>query len=167
MPNTKTSGGSPNVWKAPPKVAINVDKLLQQAMVISHHKRKKSLLFNLEHLRQDQQKKTMLVFVVDKRTNRIVKTTKDLVTRLLASLGVNVQAIIAGTSYTFWDVLLLTIEDAIALMRKTLETKEYIFKTEYLDQWRIMVAVDKVPSNLIDKNLAAYRLQFGDVCVSW
>ena len=41
-------------------------------------------------------------------------------------------AILAGTSYAFWDVQLITNEDTIALIRKTLELKVYIFKTKYL-----------------------------------
>ena len=43
-------------------------------------------------------------------------------------------AIIAGTSYTFWDILLPSIEDAVVLMRITLETKDFFMWTKYLGQ---------------------------------
>ena len=84
-------------------------------------------MFNLEEVRQDQKKRTVSVFVVDKCSRKIVKPAKDMVLRQLSSLGVKVQAIIAGTSYAFWDILIPTIEEAFALTRKSLENKEYIF----------------------------------------
>ena len=83
-------------------------------------------MFNLEEVRLDQKKRTVSVFVVDK-CSRKIKPVKDMVLRQLSSLGVKVQAIIAGSSYAFWDVLLPTEEEAVALTRKTLENKEYFF----------------------------------------
>ena len=83
-------------------------------------------MFNLEEVRLDQKKRTVSVFVVDKRSRKIVKPVKDMVLCQLSSLGVKVQAIIAGTSYTFWDILLPS-EEAVTLTRKTLENKEYFF----------------------------------------
>ena len=102
------------------------------------------------------------VFVVDKRSRKIVKPAKDMVLRLLSSLGVKVQAIIAGTSNAFWDILLPT-EEAVTLTRKTLENKEYFFRTEYMGRWRTTVSVYEVPSFLRDANLAAFMLNFGDI----
>ena len=55
----------------------------------------------------------MSVFVFDKKTKRIVKSTKDNVSKFLASLGVKVLAVIAGTAYIFWDVLLPSVEDVL------------------------------------------------------
>ena len=89
-------------------------------------------MFNLEEVRLDQKKRTVSVFVVDKRSRKIVKPVKDMVLRHLSSLGVKVQAIIAGSSYAFWDILLPTEEEAVALTGKTLENKEYFFRTEYI-----------------------------------
>ena len=111
-------------------------------------------MFNLEEVRQDQKKRTASVFVVDKRSRKIVKPAKDILLRLLSSLGVKVQAIIAGSSYAFWDILLPTEDEAVALTRKTLKNKEYFFRT---------VSVYKVPSFLRDANLAAFMLNFGDI----
>ena len=85
-------------------------------------------MFNLEEVRLDQKKRMVSVFVVDKRSKKI-KPVKDMVLRQLSSLGEKVQAIIAGTSYAFWDILLPTEEAAVALTRKTLENKEYFFRT--------------------------------------
>ena len=69
---------------------------------------------------------------MDKQSREIVKPAKDIVLRQLSSLGVKVQAIIAGTSYTFWDILLPTEDEAVAQTRKTLENKEFFFCTEYM-----------------------------------
>ena len=103
------------------------------------------------------------VFVVDKRSRKIVKPAKDMVLRLLSSLGVKVQAKIAGSSYALWDILLPTEDEAIALTRKTLENKEYLFRTEYMGPLRTTVSVYEVPSFLRDANLAAFMLNFGDI----
>ena len=80
-------------------------------------------MFNLEEVKLDQKKRTVSVFVVDKRSKKI-KPVKDMFLRQLSSLGVKVQAIIAGTSYAFWDILLPS-EEAIALTRKTLENSTF------------------------------------------
>ena len=54
-------------------------------------------MFNLEEIRQDQKKKMVSVFVVDKRSHEIVKPAKDMVLHQLPNLGVKVQAIIASS----------------------------------------------------------------------
>ena len=120
-------------------------------------------MFNLEEVRQDQKKRTVSVFVVDKRSKKIVKPAKDMVLRQISSLGVKAQAIIAGASYAFWDILLPTTEEAVALTKKSLENKEYFFRTEYMGRRRTTVSIYEVPSYLRDANLAAYMLQFGDI----
>ena len=120
-------------------------------------------MFNLEEVRRDQKKRTVPVFVVDKRSRKIVKPAKDMVLRQLSSLGVKVQAIIAGTSYAFWDILIPTVEETVALTRKTLENKEYFFQTEYMGRRRTTVSVYEVPSFHRDANLAAFMLQFGEI----
>ena len=74
-------------------------------------------MFNLEEVRQDQKKRTVSVFVVDKRSRKIVKPAKDMVLSQISSLGVKAQA---GASYAFWDILLPTTEEAVALTKKTL-----------------------------------------------
>ena len=119
-------------------------------------------MFNLEEVRLDQKKRTVSVFVVDKRSKKI-KPVKDMVLRQLSSLGVKVQAIIAGTSYAFWDILLPSEEEAVALTHKTLENKEYFFRTKYMGRRRTTVSVYEVPSFLRDANLAAFMLNFGDI----
>ena len=65
----------------------------------------------------------MSIFVVDKRSSKIVKPTKDMVMRQLSSLGVKVQAIIAGTSYAFGDELIPTAEEAVAQTRSSSKIK--------------------------------------------
>ena len=152
-----------NIWKAPPKIQVDVVDLLQRARAISSQEQEHGLMFNLEEVRLDQKKRTVSVFVVDKRSKKIVKPAKDMVLRLLSSLGVKVQAIIAGTSYAFWDILLPTEDEAVALTRKTLENKEYFFRTEYMGRRRTTVSVYEVPSFLRDANLAAFMLNFGDI----
>ena len=160
--NDQKEGGE-NIWKAPPKIQVDVADLLQRAKAISSQVQEHGLMFNLEEVRLDQKKRTVSVFVVDKRSRKIVKPVKDMVLRQLSSLGVKVQAIIAGSSYAFWDVLLPTEEEAVALTRKTLENKEYFFRTEYMGRRRTTVSVYEVPSFLRDANLAAFMLNFGDI----
>ena len=93
-----------NSWTAPPKIQVDVDDLLQRAKAISSEVQEHGLMFNLEEVRQDQKKRTVSVFVVDKRSRKIVKPAKDMVLRQISSLGVKAQAIIAGASYAFWDI---------------------------------------------------------------
>ena len=108
-----------NCWTAPPKIQIDVDDLLQRAKAIFSEVQEHGFMFNLEEVRQDQKKKrTVSVFLVDKRSRKIVKPAKDMVLRQISSLGVKAQAIIAGTSYAFWDILLSTIDEAVALTKK-------------------------------------------------
>ena len=120
-------------------------------------------MLNLEQVRKDQKKRTVSVFVVDKRSHKNVKPAKDMVLHQLSSLRVKVQAIISGTSYAFCDILLPTIEEVIALAKITRENKEYFFRTEYMGWQQTMVSVYEVPSFLRDANLAAYMLNFGDI----
>ena len=47
-----------------------------------------------------------------------------MVLRQISSLGVKAQAIIAGTSYAFWDILLPTIDEAVALTKKKKNTRK-------------------------------------------
>ena len=152
-----------NSWTAPPKIQVDVDDLLQRAKAISSEVQEHGLMFNLEEVRQDQKKRTVSVFLVDKRSRKIVKPAKDLVLRQISSLGVKAQAIIAGASYAFWDILLPTTEEAVALTKKSLENKDYFFRTEYMGRRRTTVSIYEVPSFLRDANLAAYMLQFGDI----
>ena len=155
-----------NSWTAPPKIQIDVDDLLQRAKAISSEVQEHGLMFNLEEVRQDQKKKkkrTVSVYVVDKRSRKIVKPAKDMVLRQISSLGVKAQVLIAGTSYASWDILLPTIEEAVALTKKPLENKEFFFRTEYMGRRRTTVSIYEVLSFLRDANLAAYMLQFGDI----
>ena len=110
---TKKKNMSENIWKAP-KIQVDVDNLLQRAKAISSQVQEHGLMFHLDEVRQDQKKRT--VSVVDKRS-------RNMVLRQLSSLGVKVQAIIAGTSYAFWDILLPTIEEAVALTKKPWKIK--------------------------------------------
>ena len=160
----KTSGGSPsNVWSAPPKVAVDVNDLIQRARAIADLVKAKGPSFNLEQVRLDQQKRTVSVFAFDKKTKRTVRATKDLVIKSLTGLGVKVLAVIAGISYPFWDVLLPTSEDAVALTRKPLDTKDHVFRVEYLGRRRTTVTVFDVPGYFFDENIAAYMMQYGEI----
>ena len=70
-------------------------------------------MFNLKEVRQDQKKRMMSVFVVDKWS----RNTKD-------GIMSTIQPECKGSShnswylYTFWDVLTSTVEEAVALTRK-------------------------------------------------
>ena len=116
--NNDKKDGNENIWKAPPKIQVDVVDLLQRARAISSQVQEHGLMFNWEEVRLDQKKRTVSVFVLDKRSRKIIKPIKDMVLRHLSSLGVMVHAIIAGSSYAFWDILLPTEEEAVALTRK-------------------------------------------------
>ena len=105
-PTPSTSGGSPNVWKAPPKIVINIDDLVQEAKSIRDLVREHGILYNLDQARADYLKRVVSIFVVDKRTRRVIRPTKIVVLKELTSLGIRVQQIIAGNSYAMWRVLL-------------------------------------------------------------
>ena len=111
-------------------------------------------LFNLDQLPQDEKKK-MLVFIVDKYTKRIITSTEDLILKLMSCQGVKVGPIIVGTSNALLDVL-LPIKDTVTFAMTTLEFKGLIFKVEYQERRRTSVAVYEVPGYLINENIAAY-----------
>ena len=107
--NEKEKETTENIWKAPPKIQVDVVDLLQRARAISSQVQEHGLMFNLEEVRLDQKKRTVSVFVVDKRSKKIVKPVKDMVLRQLSSLGVKVQAIdswhllrFLGYTVTIW-----------------------------------------------------------------
>ena len=145
------------------KSKMYVDDLLQRAKAFSSQVQEQGLLFNLEEVRQDQKRRTVSVFFVDKRSCKTVMPTKDIVLHQLFSQGIKVQALIAGTSYAFWNILLPTVKEAVDLTQKTLENKEYFFCTEYMGWQRTMVSIYEVSSFLRDASLAAYMLNFGDI----
>ena len=67
--NDQKEGGE-NIWKAPPKIQVDVADLLQRARAISSQVQEHGLMFNLEEVRLDQKKRTVSVFVVDKRSRK-------------------------------------------------------------------------------------------------
>ena len=130
----KSRGASPNVWN-PTHPTENIGQHRRLGPVAKDHfslrKGERSFVqFGSAQTRPTE--KTMLVFVVDKQTKRIIELTKDSVTKYLANLGVKLSAVIVYTSYAFWNEQLPTTEDTIAITRKTLASKDYIFRTEYL-----------------------------------
>ena len=92
-PSTKDENEIENIWKAPPKMQVDVDDFLQWAKAISSKVQEHVLLFDLEEVRQDQKKRTVSVFVVNKQSPKIVKPAKDTVLHHLSSLSIKVQAI--------------------------------------------------------------------------
>ena len=160
--NDQKEGGE-SMWRAPPGVRVGVADLLRRAGAVSGRVRERGLMFSLEEVRLDRGRGAVSVFVVDGRSGKIVGPVGDVVLRRLSGLGVRVRAIIAGSSCAFWDVLLPTEEEAVALTRKTLENREYFFRTEYMGRRRTAVSVCEVPSFLRDASLAAFVLGFGDI----
>ena len=74
-----------NSWTVPPKIQVAVEDLLQWAKAIFSKVQEHGLMFNLEEVRQDQEKRT--VSVADKRPRKTVKPAKDMVLHQLSSLG--------------------------------------------------------------------------------
>ena len=55
-----------------------------------------------------------------------------MVLRQISSLGVKAQAIKAGTSYAFWDILLPTIDEAVALTKKKNTRKQRVLLQDWI-----------------------------------
>ena len=108
-------------------------------------------------------KRIVSVFVVDKRTRKICRSTKDTVVKSLMSLGVKPQRIVKGKGFFSWDILLPTPEDCLDMTRRDLITKDHIFRTEYEGRRRTRVAVFEVPPQVIGEHLAAYLKRYGEI----
>ena len=78
-------------------------ELVQRAKQLTQLVKVKGRLVSLNELRENQHKRTVSVLVVDRKTKRIVKTTKT-EGKSLINLGVKVLAIISGSAYLSEDI---------------------------------------------------------------
>lgn len=71
------------------------------------------------------------VFIVNKKLNKIIKTLKDDIIKVLANLGINIQQIVKGEVFPMWDILMPTEEDLhFALTSKDPQNKEGMIRVE-------------------------------------
>lgn len=91
---------------------------------------------------QKFQKRTVSVFVADKRLRKIYRSTKDTMKKSLESLHFSPQQIIKGSRFFMWNILLPTPE-CIAVIGRKLITKD-MFRTKYRGKRKISVTVFKV-----------------------
>lgn len=70
------------------------------------------------------------VFIVNKKLNKIIKTLKDYIIKVLANLGINIQQIVKGEVFPMWDILMPAVEDCIALTSEAPQNNEGMIRVE-------------------------------------
>lgn len=123
----------------PPKSIINIVKILEKATSYVHLLKEGELLEEPQKLKKVD-KIIVSVFVVDKRSRKICRSTKDTMVKTLKSLGVKPQRIIKSKCFLMWYLLLPTSEDCIKAANREPITKGFIIRTEY--EWRRQTKVD-------------------------
>lgn len=104
----------PSCWKSPLRSNTELIDFLERA---KKHVRliTKGFLHLDPKYEEEFSKRTVCVFVVDKRNRKICRSTKDNVSKALISLGYTPQQIVRGVGAFMWDVLLPTAEDAMKI----------------------------------------------------
>lgn len=85
-------------------------------------------------------KRTVPVFVVDKRLGKICRSTNNTVEKSLESLGVVPEKIIKGSGFIIWDILLPSPEECMAIVGRELTMQDLIERS--------MGEVFEVPSHV-------------------
>ena len=155
--STAPADWAKNIWLAPPNIQVDVDDLLQRARAISSQVQERGLGFNLEEVRHDQ-KRTVSVFVEDKRSCKIVKPTEYMVIRQLSCLGVKID----GTSMAFGVCWCRLLKIPSPLFYPPPENKDYIFRTEYIERRLTTVSIYEVPS-FLRRKFSRFMLKFCDI----
>ncbi len=142
------AGESPSCWSSPPKCIINLAEFLERAKSYAHLVVDGGLLEDPQELKKID-KRIVSVFVVDKRTRKICRSTKNTVLKALESFGFKPLRIVKGAKFFMWDVLLPTSEDCVAAASRELINKEIILRTEYEGRRKTRVTVYEVPPQVI------------------
>lgn len=108
-------------------------------------------------------KKTISLFVIDRKMKKLIHSTKDIVTKLVATVGMRAERITKVKGYNTLAALFKSEEDCIKLSKTKIITPDYILRMEYLGRRRTTISIFKAPGVVPGEYLAAYLLQFGDI----
>lgn len=98
----------------------------------------------------------VMAFIVDKRRNKIVKSSKYYIIKMLVNLGVNSQQIVKGKDFTMWEILLPISKDCVAQKEGPAEHGEY-------RQCRTKGSIFEVPSFILGQQVSATLMQYGEL----
>ena len=100
--------------------------------------------------------------VVDIKSRKFAGRKKDAFEELIRTAGIPGQYF-CRCSFTTWDVLLPTKEQALKLAETCINTKSFRLQLEYMGPRRIRVTVCNIPANLPGEVVASYLSAFGRV----
>ena len=157
-----TSGESLNKWSSPLDMENDVAEFVKRCQNSSHLVTDVGVLVDLPELR-DIEQKMVSVFVVDKKSKRVVRSTKDVVLKLLTGFGAKIINIVKGSGFVAWDVLLPSKEECVKLMRRDLHTRDYFLRVEYLGTRKTKVAVFEVPWGVSGESIGKFLMKYGEI----
>ena len=160
--NGTTSGDSLNKWKSPPSIINDVAEFVRNCQMRSHLVKKGGILVD-EDKRRIIAKKMVSVFVIDRKLNKIVRSTKDNVMKSLTGLGIKYEQIVKGDGFAMWDVLLPSEVECVALTKRDLHTKDFILRVVYLGRRRTRVTVFEIPRYVDGETIGAFLMTFGNI----
>ena len=162
-PEKTTSGDSPsNQWKSPPSIVNDVAEFVRNCHNYAHLVKKGGIMVDEVELKSIE-KKMVSIFVIDRKINKIVRSTKDIVMKSLAGMGIKIEQIIKGNGFAMWDILLASEEECLALTKRDLHTKDHILRVVYLGRRRTRVTVFEVPRYVNGETVGAFLLTYGDI----
>lgn len=122
----------PPKWKSPPQCVIDIEEFDQQARQYAHLVTPDGLTVNPPAMK-NVEKGIISTFIIDKKLNKIIKSNKYYVMKILAlkRVGDKIQQIVKGKDFSMWEILLSTPEECIALTKKYLQNKDCILRFDY------------------------------------
>ena len=106
--------------------------------------------------------RVLSLVVSDLKTKRLVGLNKDSFEELLRKSGIQCQYF-CRKSFSTWDVLLPTEQQAAKTAEKDIITKHFRLQPEYKGTRRLRVTVCNVPAIITGEVLAAYLSAYGQV----
>ena len=149
-------------WIKAPALKIDVDDFVAKAKDCTDFVTETGVMIQLPRL-EEFQKKTILMFVVDRKSKKLIRSSKETVAKLIATTGVRAERIVKCKGYNTWNSLFKTEEVCIELSKKEIITKEYILRMEYMGRRRTTISVFEVPAVVPGEYLGAFLLKFGEI----
>ena len=165
-PNAVTVDGEiskpANVWTKPPKMEINVPEFIEKAKQRLEHITETGLIVDLPKL-EEIQKRCLTLFVVDRKTRKVIRASSDIIINLLATVGSRPLRVIKCKGYMTWSALFNSPEECLNISQKEVITQSYILRSEYMGKRRSTVAVHHVPHYVDGEHLGAFFLKYGEM----